>query len=583
MKIWKPLTLNYLQMLMLVECSIPFNLKESQLSTKVCIHKTINHLFAKDDTLSLIPNNRLCDTTIFEMELKRPFITLNIKNMDNIQLHYEGQFVICAQDGFDLFRSVIILRDVAESRGRGIGNANILIIMNTVHVSFLFERLWLYGVNNLIILAHAEGKMKLYMSNRYSSANTCGAATKVIISEDCEDQIKFAFTKEIRQMNNCPLTFTYQKGTVYTRAERYPYVLYVLYFIQELSNHVNATFKHYAYQDFNEGYRLLKSTTHISVTWTNSILLWRYMITGPIMTCDIVWLVPMAVPTSTMNVFLLVVTYDLWIAIVIVFICVSLTWCLIVSYSQGFSFNTLCYAFLSVWSLTISGNVSQMPRSFALRITFLCYLIYVIHVQCGLTSNMATVLTKPRIGFQIRNLEQLADSQLPIYIFKYFGKKHFPFRSTGSKLYMQLEKELRGVDETGLAYSVKDVSDHRNCAVITTKEDLHEIEREMSYKSGAYKIWDNSMTGAAATRFVLIADHYFTPTLNSFVSTMFESGIGNKRKLDFYKQYPKRTEVEDIEDGELTLRHITFAFVILGCGLGISCLVFCCEHFYNKF
>ncbi|KAK5638336.1 hypothetical protein RI129_012631 [Pyrocoelia pectoralis] len=350
-------------------------------------------------------------------------------------------------------------------------------------------------------------------------------------------------------------------------SNHHPIGFTVLYIINELSRHLNATFQCITFTNRKKLDNMSRNTSMIGISWGPFRESRYYVMTEPLVRMDVLWLVPKAKQISNMNVCLYVFKYDVWIATSVVFICGWLTWFLILSRNGGFTFDKLCISFLNVWSLTICGNVvSQLPRSLALRILLLFYLIYVIHIQCAFTSDMSTVLTTPRYDFQIRNLKELADSQLPIYSSADCKTLYFSKNNTDWKLYTKLQKSIH-------VLTSQDQKEYVN---------LLDAEIFLGGKVDAYEIRDNSMISVHTIRLRLLIDHYFTTTLNIFISRMIESGIHDKRKNDFYQKY-RAEKVETPQEDELTLKHLIFIFVILGFGLCTACMVFCFELVLNKY
>ncbi|KAK5645001.1 hypothetical protein RI129_006301 [Pyrocoelia pectoralis] len=529
------------------------NVYTSDVTTKVCIQKTINHLFSYDDTLSLILDNNICEEAIFKMNTTRPYISLNLDTVEGIKLQYEGQFVICPVDAYSLSRTIDRMQYEAARDYRGLGSLKIFVITNTTDASLIFEMFWSYGINNVIVLFYGQGISKLSMCDRYSPANACGKTAKSIIYQNCEEPVTFTFTKVIHQMNKCPITFMYARNTIYAREEEYPIARYILYVIQELSNRRNATFQRIIFNHPSEYNVYARNKTNIVMSWIPKKYR-AYTVTEPLVKIDIVWFVPKAEQISNMNAFVQVFNWKVWVATGVTLICVWLTWFLIISWNGRFTFDKLGLAFINVWSLTICGCIAQFPRSFALRITLLSYLIYVIHIQCALTSNTATILTTPRYEFQIRNLEELAESGLPIYIVESLKISQFNMNDTNHTLYTRLQKQLHPVLAPEFSDLIADFNHYRNFAFIASAEDLP-----------------------------LPKDHYFAPTLNSLLSEMVESGIGDERKNYFERQCFTKTVSMQENSKEITLTHLAFIFIFLGLGLSISCVVFCLEHVVHKF
>ncbi|KAK5638516.1 hypothetical protein RI129_012811 [Pyrocoelia pectoralis] len=600
----------YFQIL-LVQCDIfgNNNLNGSDPRIKMCIQKTINHLFSHNDTLNLILNNNtLCEDAIFEMTTMRPYIVLKLDNItinDINKLQYDGQFIICPKDVSALSREIHTARHIAFRHKRDMGNSKFLVITNTTLLSRVFNVFWHYGINKVISLVYGQGTTKLVTYNRYAPENECGRTKKIFIDHGCEEQLlSLSFTNVIHQMNKCPITFQFTPGSVFQHDDNptalailyftpgtvfqyddNPTALAILYVLEELSHHLNATFQKESFIG-NRNYNDLIKNTSIIILLSQTTPPGSLSVTEPLVRSDILWMVPIAKQIFNMNDCLQVFNYDVWIATSVVFICVWLMWFLIVSRNGGFTFDKLCISFLNVWSLTICGNVvSQLPRSLALRIILLFYLIYVIHIQCAFTSDMSTVLTTPRYDFQIRNLKDLADSQLPIYAHHDCKIGYFSKNNTDRKLYTKLQNSIHGEPPDEYIYHLRNLDLNGSYAVITSLEEMRPIEINLNKKIEAYQIRDNIINSVYSIRFCMLIDHYFLTTLSTFISRLVESGIHDKRKNDFYNQGQYYTEKAPKmeEDDAITLKHLVFIFIFLGIGLCTACVVFCFELVLNKY
>ncbi|KAK5638679.1 hypothetical protein RI129_012974 [Pyrocoelia pectoralis] len=573
----------YFQIL-LVQCDIFVNnLNGSGAPIKMCIQKTINHLFSENDTLSLILNSDLCEDAIFEMNTTRPYIVLNIDDINDVELQYEGQFIICPKDVHSLNRAIQSARNNAGRNNRTLGNSKILVITNAIDVSLIFKIFWHYGINNVISLVYRQGISKLFTCDRFAPENKCGRSQKLMIHQDCEKQLSLSFTNMIHQMNKCSIIFVFDKNDMYEDEENHPSALAVVSVIRELSNRINATFERGLVVKDGALEDMLSLTTVIVISWTPFNDRNFYMATEPLVRSDVLWMVPKARQISNMNACVQIFNYDVWIATSVVFICVWLMWFVIISCNGGFTFDKLCLSFLNVWSLTIFGNVARVPRSLALHIILFFYLIYAINMQFAFTSDMSTVLIAPRYEFQIRNLKELADSQLPIYGPDAIKTRYFDQNNTDRKLYTKLQNSMHSVTVDQYDQRLLELHLHGNYAVVTNLEEMRHAEISSNKKVEAYEIRDNSMAGIHKIRLCLFIDHYFLTTLNTFISRMIESGIHDKHKNDFYHQHGyHREKVETMQEDELTLKHLTFIFIFFGFGLCTACVVFCFELVLHK-
>ncbi|XP_031334070.1 uncharacterized protein LOC116175517 [Photinus pyralis] len=276
------------------------------------------------------------------------------------------------------------------------------------------------------------------------------------------------------------------------------------------------------------------------------------------------------------------VTFEkqVWVLIAVSFIIVMVAWWIIMSCEQrSWNIENMAIAITNLTSLTILGSVATVPKSAILRCVLITYLVYFIHINCGFTSNLINILTKPQYEFQISNLKQLADSNLPIYGHANFLKSQFNNDNViECKLYRKLKESTFPATNIDQFIAVHlNLANHRNCAVVETEDYTFKLHQLWNINQKIYKIVDNSITGELVWRLQHYPNHYFSVYFERFIASITESGIGSKMYKDMKEDYMKTPRVEDDEKVVLTLRHLCFAFAFLGFGLLLSTAVFFIE------
>ncbi|XP_031355768.1 uncharacterized protein LOC116180077 [Photinus pyralis] len=380
------------------------------------------------------------------------------------------------------------------------------------------------------------------------------------------------YTNVPMNLNECPITLGDKEWGVLS--EHVPQMVYTIYkrtIVKLLVNHYNGKL----IVSDRKNNQIVKSNVSFvfnQVPISNENV---HSYSSPIHKENVVWLVPRAKIIPPMEVIFVTFEKQVWILIVVSFIIVTAAWWFIMSCKQRrWNMGNMAIAMTNLTSLTILGSVAKVPKSAILCCVLITYLVYVIHINCGFTANLINILTQPQYEFQISNLKQLADSNLPIYAPDKFLEFQFHSNVTDCELYTKLKSltvPIKSSQEYVMVFLK--ISKHGNSALVTLEEHLFNMQREFSNELKVYKIIDNSITW----RINYFRNHYFGVYFENFIAAITESGIGNEIYKNLKEAFLKVPRAEDDEKVVLTLRHLCFAFALLGLGLSLSMVVFFVE------
>ncbi|XP_031352337.1 uncharacterized protein LOC116177490 [Photinus pyralis] len=277
--------------------------------------------------------------------------------------------------------------------------------------------------------------------------------------------------------------------------------------------------------------------------------------------------------------------------IMVAFLVTTIVWWCILSWNKRhLNLENLAIAATDVSSLTILALIANVPGGFALRCLLSTYLIYIIHINCGFTSNLIKVLTVTRYQHQINSLEELADTNLSIYVDKSFMNAYFGHNRSRCGLHEKLQRSLVPIspgprDHINL---LKNIDEHGDRTGIMVYTDFVQYQFVIKKKLNVHIITDSSVTGRMEFALHYYRHHHFSPYLNHFLDLMRDSGIGNKQLNDYETDFGKERDIFDVEQPKivvLTLNHLSFTFALLGIGIIISGAVFVMElvvHSYSS-
>ncbi|XP_031349345.1 uncharacterized protein LOC116175393 isoform X2 [Photinus pyralis] len=269
----------------------------------------------------------------------------------------------------------------------------------------------------------------------------------------------------------------------------------------------------------------------------------------------------------------------LWIIVIVTLIAVTLTWWLILRKTE--SSRTVTAVYVDVISLVLGVSISNEPRRIALRILVIFYLVYVIHIQTGYTSNLINILVLPKNEDSINNIDQLEKSTMEIYVqrtvyYQYFGDHLESFKGIRNRLIV--------LKDSGYTHYLSKLN-HTNYFAISRRSQVQTPKQYPSVTASYLKgkapnfFVDDSPGLDHQYCFIMTKGNYFLPSLNRIISYLYESGCHSwlTQKVDYtYIVHPGAPASDshygvapdldhDFETG-LTLTQVSGAFFILALG-----------------
>ncbi|XP_031350450.1 uncharacterized protein LOC116176116 [Photinus pyralis] len=439
---------------------------------------------------------------------------------------------------------------------------------------------WNNGVNDVVVLVNCGQKQMLYVADWYDPANNCGEMVNNVKCQDCNEPITIISAPSTTlNLNGCPVFLLVKQPG---RPHYYPAVRYEFFLFKLLAQHYNGTPLALPVRSMEEGQAHIM-TSKIMLQPTNAVCLDRYSLSHSTYSAEIIWVVPKAKPVPAIRKIFVTFQPVLWFMIMVAFIVTTVVWWCILSWNKrNLNLENLAIAATDVSSLTIFGLVANVPVGFALRCLLLTYLIYIIHINCGFTSNLITILTVTQYQHQINNLEELADANLSIYMESSFMKGYFKPNYGCYGLCEKLQRLLVPIsskpqEHINVLNCIHEYGDRAGVMVYT---DFIQYQFTMMKKLNVHLITDSSVTGKIEYAIHHRRHHHFAPYLNYFLDLLRDSGIKNKQLDDYQTDFTKERDIFNAEQPKavvLTLGHLYFTFVLLGIGIIVSGAVFFIE------
>ncbi|KAF5280819.1 hypothetical protein FQA39_LY17966 [Lamprigera yunnana] len=444
-----------------------------------------------------------------------------------------------------------------------------------LELQMMFKLLWLHNIIDVIFLFYNENFIELVTANPQHPSNKCEGAlnhyTKYLCNSTSVKTIRFP--KPLRKYHNCNLTYYYFDKNV--DLPRYATALtFTTYFllnsIQEILN-INIIFADYKTVStrkppkfilyMHNFFKCARSKNTCSVPYFQSGYLWT---------------VPPPKLIHPLSAFKIIFKENVWILILLTFIITSVSWWLI---SGSRTMNAFFGILIDIYSLTIFGLLNRIPTQLPLRIVFLAYVYYSIHIQSVFTSNLVRLLTVPQFEAKITSLTELANSQYSILAFEPYY--NFFTKQNESRLVIkQIVKKLVYISDEQLSFVMTNKETFKNYATVIMTNDYYTIMAELQTKINT--IIDNSISGLEKNTLTGKLGCYTIPSINKVISILLESGLITYQET-IYKQKKKSLDVymnnitTSTDPIVINLTHIYPVFVFLAAGLIIATTVFFLE------
>ncbi|KAF5301701.1 hypothetical protein FQA39_LY10632 [Lamprigera yunnana] len=442
-----------------------------------------------------------------------------------------------------------------------------LIIVPSQKVSELKE-IFLYffelHVDDVIVITYnftlKKEAIKVFTWNPYHPSNKCGTIFNIKEEESCSSVKMIENPRKLKNFNKCNMTYWYDNGRRYDR-----YCTEVAYVTRFFLDLIGKTLN----------FTIVPSTGRQKITG-----LYMYVrrldkcskmskCTNPFLRNGYIWTVPPPKRINPMVVFKIVYKPIVWILILLTFLSISVIWWFI-SYCRHST--NFAYVLLNVYSLTLFGFINKIPMGLPLRMIFIAYVIYAIHIQSIFVSNLVKMLTIPQYEHGINNLEELAASDLPILIDD-FDTATFRAKEPNNSLYTKVTSKFHIVPYSVTIDALRNETALEHNSVFVIFDVLYQIVQY--YKPKLHIIVESELVGMEQRAYTTTDGSPFLHILNNIVSIFLESGLINLKQIyimdvDCNEIYPIKSEVivketfsyhgkyEDNENEELKTEPIDF-------------------------
>ncbi|KAF5301965.1 hypothetical protein FQA39_LY10535 [Lamprigera yunnana] len=351
--------------------------------------------------------------------------------------------------------------------------------------------------------------------------------------------------RKLKNFNKCNMTYWFNANRRYKKYSTE--VAYVTRFVLDIMDEVlNLTIVPLHSGAINKGLYMYVSRLETCTDMTHC--------TDPFLRNAYIWTVPPPRRINPMVVFKIVYKPFVWILILLTFLSTSIIWWFISYCTRTTNFAS---ALLNVYSLTLFGFISKIPTGLSLRVIFIAYVIYAIHIQSIFVSNLVKMLTIPQYEHGINNLEELVESDLPILIDKY-DMQLFKAKMPNNSLYTKVTNKFRLVSYYEGLVAIRNQTTLEHNSVFVIFDVLYESVQE--YKTKLNTIVDNELIGMEQRTYGTKYGSPYLLILNNIVNMLLESGLINLKQMEF-KSHIKEENLLNTFDPNYKNRDLRNAFL----------------------
>lgn len=302
----------------------------------------------------------------------------------------------------------------------------------------------------------------------------------------------------------------------------------------------------------------------------------------------LVWHTPRAKEVAKWKSLFLVFQLDTWLAFIAVCVAaVLLLWRVTLSNSADpleiSTYANISKCFSYVWAAVLGVSVPQMPRTTRLRVLFLLWLFYCLHINIVYLTFLTTFLIHPGFEHQIRSVEELVESDVEYGFHEGYDKY---FNDSTDKLLVNMLHNRKDCAAKGMNCHNRTVA-KGDFAVLETNHYMDYLTAnnyvEQSGKPLFYTLKDTFLRNNLVM--YLTKGNHLLDMVNNIVTHAVEAGLIDHwwRNMKISWTLRRAKQIHE-KSSTLTLKDLQSAFVILFLGLGFCLAVFMVEwiRFYSQ-
>ncbi|KAK4872320.1 hypothetical protein RN001_014349 [Aquatica leii] len=527
---------------------------------KDCVNYVIKNVFQEDETLLFTKigadKTNLLDTT------EHPFMVVNLKNkikkFDNF-MYYKQNFITHLEiEAIPMFLPLlyksVFWNQTASYEG------TYIFVTPFKSVDIIFKHYWSIGIINLIVIVYNNNKnsINVFTSDPQAPQNNCEQEFLSMNVQSCGVKKTIKLPELLRKFTNCKIVLANKRQLEISA---------INFILETTSTHLNATF----IIDKNASF-------YTRFTFRETILGYhKYVLySSVVQRDDFIWVVPTPKRIPSLEVLKIVFKKSVWIGILASYVLTSIVWWVFLKWYGGGT-SELSSVLMMVYSLTLFGSIKQTPAFLTLKLIFITYIVYSIHIQTAFTSNLINILTVPQYEKRISTLEELSNSNVSIHIPIPLYNIYFSNNRSNYSLYTKIRNKL-SINTNFFLNSSYRQGKHDVCYFFKKAEG--ELE-QIAINRKHFVITDNALTSNYQVVLSAIYGSYILKTVDLVMNMLIESGIYGKivQNIEMQRKHNVETVFKHETEDKivLTVNHLIFVFLLWITGATIAVLIFLTE------
>lgn len=295
-----------------------------------------------------------------------------------------------------------------------------------------------------------------------------------------------------------------------------------------------------------------------------------------------VWHLPRAKEVAKWKSLFLVFEMPTWLAFVAVCLAVVLLLWRMARSSRADPSETSTYANIgkcssSVWASLLGVSVPEMPRTTRLRVLYLLWLFYCLHINIVYLSFLTTFLIQPGFEHQIQNVEELVESDVEYGFHEGFGKY---FNDSTDEILVKMLNNRKDCAAVGMNCHNRTII-KGEFAVLEASSYMEYLAANQPVDQGGKPPFYSLKDTFLRNNFVmyLTKGNHLLNRINNIITNAVEAGLIDQwwREMKLSWTLRRDTQIHE-KSSTLILLDLQSAFVILFLGLGFCIAVFMVEQ-----
>ncbi|KAF5297401.1 hypothetical protein FQR65_LT01332 [Abscondita terminalis] len=387
-----------------------------------------------------------------------------------------------------------------------------VIITTCRMISLIFKHYWYNNIANLVVISYDKNQhdygIRVYTSDPQAMNNRCGEDALLIHQQKCDPSLQVELPKILRKFHNCRITLS----GVTTSSTSLLKMDSVTSVIRGIAKYLNASFGLAHHSLRAHKFKLALSTLDGDDDDMDNH--------SPVVQFDdFVWIVPAPTQMHPIEVLKVVFKTNVWLGILISYFATSILWWLMLKLKSNTT--TLSSSLLIFYSLTLFGCTTNPPSRLPLKLIFMSYVVYSLHIQTAFISNLIKILTINQFEKPISTLEELVNTNHSIVILESFYYRFFNEESESENLYSKIRNKLEIYQSENFTKLIFDNETYAKFSYLFKRDQVDMIQTIL--KTKIYKIVDNSLTSSYKYTISLPKFSYFAETLFQLIDVFTDT------------------------------------------------------------